>query len=241
MLPILRETSRVHSLFTCELLHARSIQFHGTDMLLPRVTRVGEEEHTARRFVDSLNSQHFEVAMRKLALKFRVSAHRVLLIEAVEVEMHVSVAPTGPQESATRLKETNFRMIKFNPCARSSFRQNNSRLSRLRIHEVQVYFVLVTVEHLRPHHAIAHPAKPRDVGLLVVCQGDPAHFAFVSIHHAELHRGIRVPHFRVLFVVHGRMRRNPIRDGIRGNLGFIHVQKDDLFAVGRPEIIAAHG
>ena len=121
------------------------------------------------------------------------------------------------------------------------FREHLHRFPRFRIDEIQVHLVLVAIQNLSPDNPFTHPAETRDVGLVIVGQRNPASLSLVDIRHAQLHHRIRVAHLGIFFVIHRRMRRNQIRDGIGGHLGFIHVQEDDLFVVGRPEIIAAHG
>ena len=129
---------------------------------------------------------------------------------------------------------------KSNPCSGLGFTQHQPRLARFRIDEIQVHLVLGPVQNLRPDHAFAHPAEPWDVRVLVAGQRNPAHFALVCVDHAQLHHRIRIAHLGILLVVHTGMRRHPVGDGIDGHLALIHVEKHDLFAVGRPEIIAAH-
>src|SRR5208282_3819301 len=125
MFAILGELSGIHSLIVRELLQGSSIQLYRTDVLLPRITRVGQEKYRARRFVHSLDSQHLKVTVCKLSFQFCVRPCWVLPIEAVEVEMHVPVTPIRPQERVAGLQETNLHMIEVDPGAGRGLCQND--------------------------------------------------------------------------------------------------------------------
>src|SRR5271155_1639450 len=96
-------------------------------MPLPRIVFVSREKYGAGRFVYSLDSRHFVVALRELPLQLCVGGERILFVKAVEVEMHVPVAPARPQEAAAGIQETNFRVVEIDPRPGSRFCQNDPR------------------------------------------------------------------------------------------------------------------
>ncbi len=167
VLPVVAEISNVHPLFRGQRLESRAIQLHRENMHLPRIIFIRREEHRPRSLVHALNSQHLEVALGQLPLQLRIRGHRILLVKAVQIEMHVAVAPARPQKLSRRLQEPNLDVIEVNPRPGRSLGQHNPRFARFRIHEIQVHLVLGAVQHLRPDHSFAHPAKPRDVRLLI--------------------------------------------------------------------------
>ena len=63
----------------------------------------GKEEHfgggVVLTFAHGFYFENFKVPVGKLAFKFGISSQRVLGVEAVEIEMGMAVAPTGPEEA----------------------------------------------------------------------------------------------------------------------------------------------
>ena len=208
-------------------------------MPLSWIVFVASEERNSCRFVDRLHSQHFEIARSQLPLQLCLSSQRILLVETIQIQMRVPIAPARPQEAVSRLQHAEV-IVHIDPRIRTGLGQNNVRLARLRIHEVQVHLALNPVEHFDPDHSVADPAKARNEDILVVGQRNPANLVTVRVHHAQLHDRIRICHFGILFLVQRRMRRDPIGNRIRRHLALVHVEKDDLLAVGRPVVIAAH-
>ena len=96
MLGVVWEIAGRKSFVGGELLQTRSIQFDGENMTLSRVALVGIEKYRARCFVNSFDPKHSKVALSELPLQFGIRPHRVLLIEAVVVEVHVPIAPARP-------------------------------------------------------------------------------------------------------------------------------------------------
>ena len=113
-------------------------------MPLPRIVFVGGEENRARGFIDSFDSQHFEVALSELPIQFRFGGQRILLIEAVEIQMRVPIAPARPLKMVARLQDSKV-VVDVDPCPRACFSEHPGRLPGLGIDKVQIHFVLVAI------------------------------------------------------------------------------------------------
>ena len=123
------------------------------------------------------------------------------------------------------------------------------RLAVVDVDEIQVEPVLHAVHCHRPEQAVAHPSEARNqnVGILAQRQRpgagagdrDPPELASVGVHHCKAHVGIRIAGLRIFLLVHGRVQRNPIGDGIGRHFLLVHLEEGDLLSVWRPEVIAA--
>src|ERR1700730_3234326 len=82
-----------HSFFVGKRLQAAAIKLDGKKLPLAWVILITAKENYVCRLVDSIHSQHFEVALGNLPLQIRFGLKRILLVEAVEIKMGVAVAP----------------------------------------------------------------------------------------------------------------------------------------------------
>jgi hypothetical protein len=92
-------------------------------------------------------AEHFAKSpLRELPLQFCIGSHRVLLIEAVEVKMHVPVTPAWPQEPTawTSGNEPRTWSKSIHAPGVVSVRTMR-RFPRFRIDEVQIHFVLIAI------------------------------------------------------------------------------------------------
>ena len=198
-------------------------------MPLPGIVFVGGEKHRARSFIHSFDSQHLEVAVRELPLQLCFGAKRILFVESCRDKDACARRASSTTEIDRRTSTPELIMFTFDPCAGSGFSQNIRRLPRLRIDKIQIHFVLCAIQNLRPDHSVADPAKTRDVSLrdrrsaksseLCPCRHPPR---------PASPAGFGIANFRIFFVVHRRVRRDQVDEGIGRNLGFVHVQEDDL-------------
>ena len=100
----------------CEI---RSVQLHGKKLGLARIVFVGCEEHCAGGLVRTQHPCDLVVALLQLALQFGVRAQRVLQVAGVEINVHVAVAPTRPQELTFGFQKPDFHLIETHPRSRS--------------------------------------------------------------------------------------------------------------------------
>jgi len=78
-----------------------AIQSHGEDVGLPPVALIGAEVHHTLGFIHAVDAFHLPIAVRQLRHEFGVAGERVLLVELIEVNVIVAVAPAGPEEAVT--------------------------------------------------------------------------------------------------------------------------------------------
>ena len=102
MLAVIGEHRGVVAVLRGESLHPRAIQFHGEQFFLPRISLIGGKENRARRLVHTVNRKHLILPGFELAFEFGIGSYRIGRIETVEINMGVSVAPTGPQKASVR-------------------------------------------------------------------------------------------------------------------------------------------
>src|SRR5579859_4267785 len=96
VLAIVAELGVVLALFGRESLEVRAIELNGKNLPLPRIVFVRFKEHRARRLVSASDAQYFEVALRELPLQLRTGGHGILLVKAIQVDLHGSIAPARP-------------------------------------------------------------------------------------------------------------------------------------------------
>src|SRR5580692_3027026 len=99
--------------------------------------------------------------------------------------------------------------------------------------------ILEAIQHFSPKDAIAHPPKARNVRVWVVGERYPFDVAAGGTDYTQAHDRIGIAGLGILFHINRGMRGHPVGDWVGGHSGFVHAQKDDAFAVGRPEVIAA--
>src|SRR5260370_16650185 len=102
MLAIVGEVRKMPALVRGQAVEVRALELHREHVLLVDVALIGSE--IDRIVIHSLDAQNFVFALFQLTLELRIRGERVLLVEAVEVQVGVAVAPTPPNESVPRLQ-----------------------------------------------------------------------------------------------------------------------------------------
>src|SRR6266852_5387937 len=104
MFPIVGKSRFVATFFPRDQLKIGSVDFYGTELLLARIVFVTGEIKNPDALVHFGDIKHFKIASGKLAFKLSLACQRILLVEAVKVEMSMSVAPARPDEAVPDLK-----------------------------------------------------------------------------------------------------------------------------------------
>ena len=138
----------------------------------------------------------------------------------------MAVAPAGPGELVARFQKLQI-VVRLDPGI-AVLTEHAAGFAAGCVNKIEVKLVLRAVEHRGPDNAVAYPAEARDVHVLFVRQMDPLHRAAAAAHHAELHFRIRIAHLGIFFLINRGMLRNEIRDGIRRDLGLVHLQQRNL-------------
>src|ERR1043165_10081482 len=109
--------------------------------------------------------------------------------------MGVAVAPAWPDEAVGRLQDLEI-VAGFDPGI-ALLAEHTARLAAGCVYEIKIKLVLGTVEHRGPDHAIAHPAKARNVDVFFIGQVKPLDGAAACADYAELDFRIGIAHFRI--------------------------------------------
>ena len=99
MFPIVSKSRFVAAFFPRDQFKTGSIDFYRTELLLAGIVSVTGEVNNPDALVNSRDIKHFKIALRKLAFKLSLAGQRILLVEAVEVKMSMSIAPARPDEA----------------------------------------------------------------------------------------------------------------------------------------------
>src|SRR5215470_183501 len=91
VLAVVGEIGEVYTLVRCQTAKIRAIEFHCEHMLLVKISLIRGEVN--RVIVHSLHAEHFVISLFKLPLQFCFSGKRILLVEAVQVKMSITIAP----------------------------------------------------------------------------------------------------------------------------------------------------
>src|SRR5262249_43597468 len=156
-----------------QVLKLASIELHAAKTALAVVLIVRSDVHRSGVVVYSVNVEHLKIALGDLVLQLGIGAQGIRLVEGVEIEMRMAVTPARPDESVPRFKKEKF-LFHLYP-AFIFFAKPPPRFSALRVNEIKIELILGAVEQLGPEHTVTNPAEARNVGVLVVDDGDPFH------------------------------------------------------------------
>ena len=112
---VVAEIAAVFAFVGGHLCEIRAIQLHGKKLGLARILFVGREKHCAGGLVCAQDARDLVVALLQLPLQLGVRGKRILQIATIEINMHVAVAPTRPEELTFRFQEPDFHLVETDP------------------------------------------------------------------------------------------------------------------------------
>ncbi len=101
------EVRAVRAVLFRDAMEVLAIESDREDVCLPPVAFVGSEVDHSCCFVDGVDAFDLPVAMGQLRHLLGFGCQRILLIELVEVNVVVAVAPARPEEAVTRRQQFN--------------------------------------------------------------------------------------------------------------------------------------
>ena len=153
-----------------------TIQSDRVLIALPPVAFVRREVDDALLGVDSVDALDLPIAVGKLRLHLGGGAQRIFLVEAIEIDVVVTISPTGPQIAIAGIEEREIDFGMHVDPGVGGLGHHELRLAVVGVDEVKIEPILHAIQDHRPQQAIAHPAEARDEHIGIIAQRTVNHF-----------------------------------------------------------------
>ena len=91
-----------------------AIELHRIELALAIVILVRCEKNSAVRLVNTLQVEYLEITARELTYQLGRGADGISAIESIELEMRMTIPPTWPYETVSRLEDSEV-VVNFDP------------------------------------------------------------------------------------------------------------------------------
>ena len=205
-------------------LPALAVEVDLPDLLLQRIAFVRRVRNDLARGVDAVDVAHFEIALGELLLEFGVRGERNGGVVAIEIEVGVSVAPTGENHGPI----AHSHVVVFVEELLVADLEDLARVAEFGTDEIQGAMPVIAAEGLDPQGVAIDPAKARDIVAGADGNVHPRGLAALGAHHAHAHLGVGVAGLGIALPLHLRVRGNPVVDRILRHDGFVHLEIGEI-------------